>query len=729
MKEKTKKAVNLTVQEALDNLALIAGINPEDPYRIGIVKDIKFVKEGEGDISLRNISIVTPDGSDEVFQIVQKTYTTLLHYLEELYDNPETDWDDPKTRDGLQAMMDLVGESAIKLDKVMAIIEPQMKPHSISYSKEYQDIQNYYLHKIQKKFTYPLEGNEEWGEEWDKEGISVDPKEGLKDFETIKTDREYELFYITNEDGKLFFSPHLLRNIKLFCEFDVAGTLPFEEDPLLRLRSMQDRDLSAAAIQILMGAKNIIGEFYRQKIRLKDMEIIRAVLKASMALMLASNQRNLIQNTQNKSCLEYFQDFEKFLTEALNSPEYQKWIAYPPDPKDKTAYLLMDYVNVLCKHHFLRSSGIKQEMDGFIHRLMRKGEELLKKETKIPKTVNFWQKLSSDDESLRHLLKCYPSGPLFKILDLLRNEEEERAGFEPLKQGNDPHTLFQISYVQRDIAFLHLPAPTMQKVISKAEVSDYFKGFLRSYQVHRPMLKHLFINLQDRTSWKEHIRSQVLESLQKQAEFSGCLTVISLNKDTDFYHQKGPYLEVNKAEDFMKQLEEQMTSPEDFGFYIPPHLKNDAFTKELNSKIHEHFFQKAKTLTRPQRLDFIEIFYHFFLLKMIELVQPDSISFSCKDGIDTGACLSASFYGFLHYLANRKLGKAEEEYLRILFYLPALLIRERGVDPERINRILSVQKLLQESFEEEGKKILKSFAPLYDSLGKNLAIHENPGQE
>ncbi len=227
MKSKAKRHTTLAIQEALDNLSHIANIDPKDPYRLGIVKDSKFVKADE-DISSRVIEWLTPESAEEVVVLVQKTYLAVLIYLDELYEDPSTDWDNPKTRKGLQSTMVLVGEAASKLDKLLTEIEPNLRPHSVTLSKEYQDLQQFYLTKIQKKTAYPLEGQKDWEEEWKNEESMLQTETAIKDFETIRNDREYELFYMTNEEGISFFSPHLLRNIKIVMEYDEPLEEPYK---------------------------------------------------------------------------------------------------------------------------------------------------------------------------------------------------------------------------------------------------------------------------------------------------------------------------------------------------------------------------------------------------------------------------------------------------------------------------------------------------------------------
>ncbi len=496
------------------------------------------------------------------------------------------------------------------------------------------------------------------------------------------------------------------------------------------ISTMKDRDLSSAAEQILRGSQTLLKEFYRQKIRLKDMAIIKSLGNAIMALMLAANQRNLIQNTTNKSCIEYFHDFEGFLQEALHSAEYLKWIAYPPDAKDRNAYLLLDITHIFCKWNTLRHLGIKKEMEGFIHRLVRKGEEIEKKEKKLPQKGLIWNEFLAEDAAIRRLLKSYPSGPLFKVIDILRIEEE--IFFEPLRQGNYPHKLFELDFAKKQIAILHLPSPTKQRAISRAEICEDFKGFLRSYLLHKPVYKHLLINLQDRTSWKELVRCQALEIMQKQAEFSGCMNTITITKDNDFYYQKDAYLDLSNAKDFLKTFILHLSKPEDYGYFFPPALKIDVltkFVKDLLGKIHEEFFQEAKNLTREELLDINEIFYLFCTIKIIEILKPDSISFSCKDALDVGSAANASFYAFLQYLRGQKIEKETKEYLRLLFYSPALLVRERAIDPERFNRVICALARFESLSKEDPKKICKTFEPLFQMPFKQIKIRENPSEE
>ena len=134
------------------------------------------------------------------------------------------------------------------------------------------------------------------------------------------------------------------------------------------------------------------------------------------------------------------------------------------------------------------------------------------------------------------------------------------------------------------------------------------------------------------------------------------------------------------------------------------------FIDSALSFVHKEFFSSKSNLTRRNREDFIEIFYQLLILKWIEMSEVDSISFTCKDGIDTGAAALALFFGFIQILCA-DISK-EIEFLRYLLYAPAFFIRERAIDPERLNRAISALERIATSV-EENDLIHKRLTDLY----------------
>lgn len=214
--------------------------------------------------------------------------------------------------------------------------------------------------------------------------------------------------------------------------------------------------------------------------------------------------------------------------------------------------------------------------------------------------------------------------------------------------------------------------------------------------------------------------------MQKNAEYSNSLAVVTIPKDSDFYMQNSEYLNVNGADEFMTVILKQLETAEECGFYFPSSFKMNElirFAEAALPLIHRHFFQRKNVLTRRNREDFIEIFYQFLSLKLIDQIHPSSLSFTSKDSIDTGAAQGSLFFAFLKLLSSGFSEKSDLDYFRWLLYTPALFIRERPIDAERLNRTLTALERIDMGLKENKKAILEDFASLYHpQLFKSLKV-------
>lgn len=668
---------------AMENLSAIASIDLNNPPSIGILEGHRLVTHAE---EFDQVEWLSGEGTEELFEILDWTYGVIYRHLVDLSQNVKVDWESEKNQKGVCAIMELVGESAAKIEALMAIRLGHPLTEKLTSRPAYKDLQNFYKEKFASQMA-PQEA-------------AIVETAHLKNWDEVVRDREYELFYIRDEEGRPYFNPELLRHVKVACDFEGDS---FEEDPLLKVRAMRDRDILASAGQILMECHALTVEFYKNYTKWENNSFVQLLSEATMALFLAGNPSHLLTHTTGKSCLQYFADFQIFLREALVSPEYQKLIAYPPDSKDKLSQLLLHLVHSLCRLLFVRAGGVKQESIGLIHRTMRKGEEEKQKGKKtILKGETLWDQLAIDDEKFRTHLSKFPNGPLFQILDLVR--EPEAVPFDPLLQQNLPSRLYGMEVRGHRIDLLRLPCPTTQALINKAEIVGEFRGFLRSL---KPKERHLMVNFQDRTSWIELARNRALEGIQKNAEFGSKFFLMTLPKNSDFYYQIAEYAELNNATDFIATFQAQLNSPEECGFLLPLSQKEvRAFAEKILPAVHKHYFRNKNAMTRGEREDFIEIVYQYLILKAIDTFEPSTLSFVCKDGVDTSAAEQGAFFGFLQLLSGDLNEKGSQDFLRWLLYSPALFIRERAIDPERLNRTLSLLQRLC-----EGDKLSDGFQP------------------
>ena len=723
-----KKVEELSVMDAVDNLTHMAEIDLTAPVR----EEGEPVELTEEQISERLHSLSWHDPEYFVYnrERVKETFRVIQNYLKQIYEKEKGQLRDASTQKGIQAIMLLAAEAAQKMDKYAEKVTGAKKEESIAQLKEYQDLQHYYQTKIVHKFQNYVEIKEGWQDEWSQaaEGDLLDvQRQGLKDLDTVRQDKEYELFMVRKEDGKPFFNRDLLRHLRLVGEFDEVFSESFGEDPFLRIKMIQDRDLHTTAKEILHLVAPYIDDYYKEALHYKDMEFVASINKAIMALMLAANPRNLMQNTAGKSCVSYFTDFHYYLRRALSSQEYIKYISNPPDSSHRFFHILLNLSHGLSTSFFVRL-GNRKEMVAFIRFLIEEGGKGSSTQSATHSPVSIWNNLGDEDEHIRYLLKKYPNGPLMKAIDVFR-ADQQLIGFDPFAQENLPGQLYTLINDQMHISCLRMPCPVRQEYISKAELAEEFYGFLRSIGSEKRGQRHLLINLQDRTSWQEHARCLALEDLQKKAEFAKSLVVVTLPKSGDFYMQSGSYINLNDAKEFINTFKEQIASGEQCGYFLSGAMKSkeiEEFVSEAMKMIHRYFFGDKDSLLRKNRLDFIEIFYLFFTLKIIDVCKPDTISFTCKDAVDTGAAANAEFYAFIKMMNGLKpWEKDDKDFLSWMLYSSALVLRERAIDNQRLNRMLSALTVVNAELEAQLSEVIKASSKLYTlPFFKDLSVQE-----
>ena len=633
---------------------------------------------------------------------IRDTFDALNTYLHHLYQKEREELKDLHTQLGIQAMMQLAGEAVKKVEKFTEIFKDLVqKGEEIP---EYQKLQQFYLSKIvtklkQNKGEESLPGREIAAHAGE---IEVE-KQAIRDLEDVRLDKGYELFYIHKEDGMPFFNENLARHIRLVGRFDKSLLSSEREDLLMRMTVALDRDYHESAREMLKGTCAHLTDFYSGALKHKKTALGSALNKAFMALMLASNPKNLIHNTTSgKSCLHYFIDFQRYLREALTSDEYFQTLYV--ELKQETPFFLhaKKLSQLLCSLLMLRV-GDQEEVLELIRHLFKK-EEL--------KFSSFWATLTAVDEAIRQELSHYPSGPLLEALEAL-DGKKEGEGFDPILQKNAPFQFFSLSSESIHTTFIHLPSPTHQELIDKAQVVPEFLGYLH----YLDEKKHLLINLQDLTSWQDQARAFELEELSKETKFDKSLLLITFPKDTDFYHQQNEYGEIAESRAFKDLLKEQITSEKRCGFYFPKETGLQEKIFPFIDFIHEHFYEKKETLDRKERQDFIEIFYFFSFLLIIEKAAPDTVSFTSKDGIDVGSTSIASFFGFARLLSTSSpWTENEKDFFLFALYKTAALVRHRALLSQRFQRSISALEYFEKILKSHREEILKACANLFPDL-------------
>lgn len=705
---------NVSIIDAVETLSHIADLEYDQNIGVTQEHDLNFQDQH---FTYRTVHWLHEKDAEITIGIVKDTFKVVLNYLKDFYKNEYSYVTDPQTIEGIKTIMVLVGEAAKKLDKYTDLFHNN-RTKSVTELKEYKHLQEFYYKRIARKIDEGILGK--WIYALSRQITPRKAKINLVgrktsqtkhifiDLEAVKKDTEYELFFLKKEDGTRFFSPRIIRNIKLVCDFGNYFGKVKGDDPLVDLRMWHDRCLHACAKNILRTTGSTINSFFHESAQQKENELVSLVSKTCMALILCSNPKNLMRNMPIKNCTGYFKDFEVFLRRALHSTEYQRLIAYPPEKSNKLANSILEVIHALCSAFFTSLQGYQEIADPVHHLIEEANQEISPEHIAAANNCRaLWSKLAAEYVAMVKLVKRHPNGPLINVLNIL--QEGEFHAYDPLFQNNIPNQLYSLYYNDDKILNIRMPAPIYQESIHKASVVEEFKGFLRASEKSSSINKYLLFNFQDRTSWREYSRCIALEDLQKIPEFEDRLVVVTMAKDTEFYHQLAPYQEENHADIFMKNLKNQLRD-ENSGFYFPEKIKKillGDFIDGVVDSVKRIFFSDKNVLLKEHRLVFIDIVLLFIQLKIMEIVQPDAFSLACKDGIDGGCIASAQTMVFIKLLNKEHFSDEEVQALNLILFAPSILIRERVVVPERFNRFINLIKTIEAVKDEMGVNFSK----------------------
>jgi len=713
------KDEGLSIVEAIETLSSIAEMDFDKEMGVTEERDLNVQ---DTTVTYRTVHWLQSQSAAETLSIVKEIFCVLLDYLGTFYRDEYHAAMDKKKVEGIKAIMVLVGEAAKKLDRYTVLFLNKKAP-SVTQLKEYRDLQRFYQNRISRKVDESLLGKWILGlakqplpKEKERTGKEKDETEHLfVDLESVKRDTEYELFFMRKKNGSRFFNPSLIRNMKLVSDFGDTLDFKAKKDPILDVEEWTDRCMHLSAQSILKSMGSRLEHFYHETAKYRGREFPGMVMRALMALQLSASPQNLLTNRPNKCCSEYFKDFYGFLLDTLHLREYHKLVAYPPKQSNRLAHCLLDTVHALCRGLVIHQRGYLA-MVPVIRELLE--ETLMGREQRRGESL--WKQLTDEHKALMKLMRGHPNGPLDKVLEVIENGEAN--AFEPLRQENMPTTLFMMYLQERRISSIRLPSPTTQEFVHRAHVVEEFNGFLRACESDSIPRHHLLINFQDRTSWRELARCKALEALPRASNFRKHLTVVTLATDTEFYHQLAPYHDEKHADRFKQRFMEQL-SGEQSGYYFSTELRKQLFpefAEALMDVVHRIFFSDKNVLSRQERLNFIQIYTFFFILKLIDIIKPDSFSMTCKDAIDAGGASNALFFAFFQLLHHDRFSKQDLDCLHYILNVPAILIRERLMLPDCYNRAVAALKAFEAVREEFGKEnfplvVKEAFEDFYET--------------
>ncbi|WP_194843584.1 hypothetical protein [Candidatus Clavichlamydia salmonicola] len=471
----------------------------------------------------------------------------------------------------------------------------------------------------------------------------------LNNVSDIKKDKHYELFYIKNDKGSRFYSDNVLRSIgKLEKDIRYSGS----KDPLVQSKLWEDRDICYASMSILKGMQAFLQTFYKQLSNVRKSSASLSIHNCIVALMLAAKPEHLLEVVSSKNCFKYFLDFLFYLRNSLEQIDFIKDLTFDDEKNlltEKEYYVLTEILNHFC--YCIYTIDIKER--GFTH--------VLKEWSQLVVHQPLSSFIEKSYEKVGEILSKFPNGPLFKSMDLLIENEKsgalEHMRFDPMVLGIFPQKEGILRAGKNILVeIIRAPCPTIQRTIDQVFITEEFLGFLKSL-THRKE-RCLFVNLQDRLSWKEKTRCHAIESLREQPEYAKMFYPISLPEDVDFVWCTDTYGHYQGIEPFIMAVHDDVLSKDRHYFM---HFKEDIWSKKelknLLFLIAEVFFSKKKNLSRYEKVLFLNIFYYLAVLRIIHHLDISKIIISSKDALDGAGAFLASFMAFI------KLNKGQDNLL------------------------------------------------------------------
>lgn len=633
-------------------------------------------------------------------EALKQTFRKILSYMKEVVHKGDAELARIDTQRGLRAISSLVQEAVQKIELNQPLFAPMLEGSRVKELREYLDFKAFYMQEIERKFKAPPDEERPFKELLHRlgpENSSEIHYKGLDAIKLVTRDELYELFLVEGEDGEPLFSRSLLRHLKLLAQFDIAEIAMEGADPLLPLRKSLARTHLLRAQEIHQRIAYEADLFCQKSLARKENPMIAATAKALYALLLASNPDHLLPSAQ-KGPAAYFGNFEQFVREAIGTVEYMELSTIAekqiPEELSITLRLLQTFSSQIFLPSTAPFSDCKQEALALL---------LAPSTEATSETGVVVEEIERSDGYLRKLFAALPNGPLLKTFALL----EERGllqGFDPLLQNNFPHPLFSLVGEELHVSCIHLPSPTQQDTLHKAEIVQEFPTFLSALG---DKSCYLLINLQNRTGWRDFARCEAIEDLAAQPALDGKLLLLTLPATTPFSLQTEEYQSLN-FDDFQSAFMQQLASQEECGYSFPKrwHLSDRSlFFQKAISWIHDHLFEARTELSQEERTLFVQIVQLFIALRCITLFRPALYSCSCKDGIDLGAPMAASLYALCHLLRGHK-GLSTEERQHLLWILegPAITLRERPLSEESFRRTSHALALLESSISRKAPR-------------------------
>lgn len=693
------------ITEALDALSALAELDKEGEGLELMLIEPQAIPVG--DTRIWGVQWLQEHSADQTVLLVRRLFMVVLAHLRATAEKGVPAAQRRRALRGMVSILATVGETAPKIDHLTRIFYGAQQD-LITQTDEYRQLQQFYEAAIAEAEPVVPIVVEPFAE-----AIEVPETETMSELQRVLHDLDYELFLLQDDEGRPFLSSSLRDSTELACDFGIDFESYVGEDPLIWVVSWRDELLQHKAAFMLEQVWAEAQEFYAARQEGGGSALADILNSALIALMLAGKPYNRLSEFAKKAAYRYFHDFQLFLRQALTSRGYERLLTYPPTGEKRLAQALRAMVQALAGALYTARWEAPAACEAIEDLMQREALPLpASRETPLAEL------LRANYEALRVGLERHPSGPLFKMLDLVR--EGELPPLDLLIEGNVPGALWELQFDGVPMTLLRLPSPTQQTVLNRPVLVEEFKGYLMQGALSYKRHGHLLIDLMSRVDWQQQGRAHLLESLQKYSDLGHQISVVTLASKGEFYEQTARYAGEMPTTEFCAVFESELCDCD--GSYSFPDFVRQAlfpvFVQGAMQAVARLFFSGKKQLSRGERQVFIDLTHLLIIFKLFDLYHPDDFAFVCKDGVDESMAASAALFLTWHLFRSEGIGVQQLQQVQQILHAPAILFRERPMQPhvhERMVRCLHAVEQGLGGLDVEGRshRLAEELGPLY----------------
>ncbi|MEG0036846.1 MAG: hypothetical protein RSB82_03630 [Victivallaceae bacterium] len=598
------------VEKSLKNLKSLCGLFQSSP------------KKDNHHPEIRNVS-----------GLAKESLSVLANYI--------SDREQSKANSGFHLIFD-------EVNKCLSSIESSDFYNELSCLSEYRALRTSCFYPDSRMSDFSERENIDKKQEVDFD--SCNDKTCLNNLIEIKKDGSYELFYLRDTDGKKFYTEAL---VQILSKYGRLHENCDAQNPFIKTILWSGLEKYRAARQILTSVQEDLKLFYKFALANFSDKIAVALHNAIMALMMAGSDNTCPSKKSSKTNLEYFRDFFYFLRNALKIIK-----DFPLHENHSHLDIYRKLSKNLCRAFFSLEISFTETIKYLIPFLTDSVSQKLS-EDKYLKAPNLF--LLFYDNLTKELSK-YPSGPVFKALDII--SKDESIDFDPHVLGFFPSFLQIVKNKDYSLKIMSAPCPTVQKSIAYADLVEEFSYFMDSLKETEEKL--FVINLQNRLSKKDKARCALLEDffLRTSSEEVVFLTIPepeevlrSLESERGIVEDLDEFLSVLKHNiSFNERSQYRMIAATVF--------LDREFLHDLLLSLKDVFFSRKRALFRNDKLLLLELMNLNIAVKIIDIYRPQCLLALSKDGLDR----TSAFCFCLENLLDPVICLSKDsEYLKTVF--------------------------------------------------------------